>query len=359
MTDSFGLIVIFLPLIMIVLLANLAERERLAQRDNLLLVLATYASTVGTLLLLFLGGIVLQFIGTLATGGPPPEAADELYRSLGFSADAMAETFASLPLIGFGLWFPALVGMVLLLPPVRRLFGRIVPQFDPASHVHAVALSLSVLIVVNLLTTLGVGLDTLAEGLAASGEDVPVGSIIGNLWIQQLLTALLAVLGVGWLVRRDTAAVMARLKLTRPTQRQLLAACGLALLMVPVVAGLALLGAELGWDNADVEALTEELLGDVLLTIPGILTVGLAAALGEETFFRGALQPRFGRFLTALLFALLHGNYGLSLATLAVFLLGYVLGVVRDRANTTTAMVVHAVYNMTLGVLTYIGAGAF
>jgi membrane protease YdiL (CAAX protease family) len=83
--------------------------------------------------------------------------------------------------------------------------------------------------------------------------------------------------------------------------------------------------------------------------------LGLAAALGEETVFRGALQPRFGLVFTSILFALLHSQYGLSFSTIAVFVIGLVLGVLRLRANTTTAMITHAVYNMSLGLITYLG----
>jgi hypothetical protein len=87
----------------------------------------------------------------------------------------------------------------------------------------------------------------------------------------------------------------------------------------------------------------------------GILTLGLAAALGEETVFRGAMQPRFGLLLTSILFALLHSTYGLTLSTLLVFIVGLVLGLLRLRYNTTTAMITHAVYNISLGVIAYLG----
>ena len=96
-------------------------------------------------------------------------------------------------------------------------------------------------------------------------------------------------------------------------------------------------------------------MGPLFTTPFGIITLGASAALGEETLFRGAVQPRFGFILTALLFALVHSNYGISMSTLIVFLLGLVLGVVRMRVNTTTAMIIHMVYNMSLGLLAYLG----
>jgi len=87
----------------------------------------------------------------------------------------------------------------------------------------------------------------------------------------------------------------------------------------------------------------------------GVLTLGLAAALGEESVFRGALQPRFGLILTAILFALMHSNYGITLSTVLVFGVGIVLGLLRLRYNTTTSMLAHAIYNITLGLVTYLG----
>ena len=83
--------------------------------------------------------------------------------------------------------------------------------------------------------------------------------------------------------------------------------------------------------------------------------LGLAAALGEESIFRGAVQPKLGLLLTALLFALLHSQYGLSFSTVAVFGVGLILGVLRLRANTSTTMITHAVYNISLGLISYLG----
>ena len=76
-----------------------------------------------------------------------------------------------------------------------------------------------------------------------------------------------------------------------------------------------------------------------------------AAGLSEELLFRGALQPIFGIVPTSLIFAVSHVQYGLSPATLTVFLLSVVLGIIRKRSNTTVAILVHAGYNFVLGLL--------
>ena len=60
---------------------------------------------------------------------------------------------------------------------------------------------------------------------------------------------------------------------------------------------------------AVVEALNEEL--RALLGRPSSLAIALLAvssAVGEEIFFRGALQPLLGFWITAVLFGLLHGG---------------------------------------------------
>ena len=92
--------------------------------------------------------------------GSNPEAAEALQG--GALAPGVGLQVESLPLIGLGIWLPSALGILMLLPPVRRLWARIIP-IDSESPVHAVALSLSMLVVVNLLLTLGVGLGNLTR----------------------------------------------------------------------------------------------------------------------------------------------------------------------------------------------------
>ena len=82
-----------------------------------------------------------------------------------------------------------------------------------------------------------------------------------------------------------------------------------------------------------------------------------AAGIGEEILFRGAAQPRLGLPLTALLFAAVHTQYTVSPALVHIFVTGLLLGVVRRRANTTTAIAVHASYNFLLALSSVIEAG--
>jgi membrane protease YdiL (CAAX protease family) len=131
---------------------------------------------------------------------------------------------------------------------------------------------------------------------------------------------------------------------------------GLAFVLVSAVLAVQAVASLFGFgQDADVEKLTEQLLGPLFSSPLGILTLGLSAALGEETLMRGAAQPRLGLIYTSFLFALLHSNYGITLSTWVVFGVGIVLGLVRIRFNTSTAMVVHATYNMLLGMMAALG----
>jgi membrane protease YdiL (CAAX protease family) len=78
--------------------------------------------------------------------------------------------------------------------------------------------------------------------------------------------------------------------------------------------------------------------------------LALSAGIGEETLFRGALQPRFRIPLTAVLFTLGHVQYAFSPAIVEILVIGLGLGWLRERTNTTTCMTVHIGYNF-LGMI--------
>ena len=80
------------------------------------------------------------------------------------------------------------------------------------------------------------------------------------------------------------------------------------------------------------------------------MLIGVGAGLGEETLFRGAVQPVFGIPATSILFASMHVQYGPSLLLGYIFVLSVGLGLLRRYFNTTTSFLAHAGYN-TLGIL--------
>jgi membrane protease YdiL (CAAX protease family) len=83
------------------------------------------------------------------------------------------------------------------------------------------------------------------------------------------------------------------------------------------------------------------------------LLIGVGAGLGEETLFRGAVQPVLGILPTSILFASMHVQYGPSLLLGYVFVLSIGLGLLRRRINTTASFLAHAGYNSLAIILAY------
>ncbi len=330
MLESSLMFVIFTPLLIIFWLANLAERRRTQAQDGRILALVAYA----------LMALILIFN----------------WSSTAFPSAATPVDSPLLLQVGTGAI--TLLGLLALLPPVRRFVANFI-AIDPASTLHALALALAALVLTSTIGTVAMGLENVAqrtEDLAASGFRP---DSLAALWTQQLLTALLALIGVGWLTRRSWGATWQRLGVERPTPKQIGLGIGLGLILVPVEILLSTLFGALGIGYpAGFEKLVEQLMGGLASTPFGVFTAGVSAALGEESIFRGALQPRFGLVLTTFIFVLAHAQYGLSVATLVLIVIGGVLGIVRQRTNTTTCMIIHAVYNITISLLAYLGVGS-
>jgi hypothetical protein len=166
---------------------------------------------------------------------------------------------------------------------------------------------------------------------------------------------MLALAGVGFLVRRTLRETLERLGLRAPR---------------PAHYGVVALGVvSLYLLNAGIEAFQrvqfpslwahDQRMNQLLaggLGLGGGLLLGVSAGVGEELAMRGALQPRLGLVFTSFVFAALHVHYSwVGIAT--IFLLGLVLGVIRDRTSTTVAILVHTLYDV-LAVITAGGARA-
>ena len=82
----------------------------------------------------------------------------------------------------------------------------------------------------------------------------------------------------------------------------------------------------------------------------GALLLGICAGAGEEILFRGAIQPKYGIIVTAIIFAVLHQQYGASFVTAGVFAVGILFGLERKYVSTTACIITHATYN-TIAVL--------
>jgi len=248
-----------------------------------------------------------------------------------------------------------LVGLLALVPLVRRFLARVVP-FDPARLVHAVALQYAVqLLVVSVAIGIVISAALLpgCEALLRRLTEETARGGLAMVWLQNLAFVVIGLLGVGFGVRRGWRASLERLGLTREFRFGWWA--GMTALGLAGGYVTSILWTQLApQSQADVERISQALFEPfIALGLVGALTIGLAAGIGEEILFRGAAQPRLGLVFTSLLFAALHTQYTVSPALLQVLFLGLLLGLTRQRVNTTTAVAVHAAYNFLLVALAY------
>ncbi len=251
----------------------------------------------------------------------------------------------------FGIFLQATAvwGVIISFRSTRHSLERFLP-IDPHSPLHTLALMLSGYFAGSVILQVAGGLDTLAENLTQV-----------SIWLflaQQLGFVLIAFLGVGAMMRRDWTAVFQRLGLEAITSRQIIESFGWILLLVLLQSS----GGAI-WEAIDPEqvALVEEL-SNLLYQDFGFwhwLALAIGAGIGEEILFRGALQPILGIWFTSILFAIVHVQYGfLTPATIVLFLLSLILGFIRQRHNTTTAILVHFGYDLTLALVTLLVASA-
>lgn len=314
-------------------------------------------------MLLFLGVLGLIVLANLAAASPQPDLSRLVQTILGIIAVStlvMAGLLLGTPLLaevslpdgftpqlaaayGWPLLVASLWSLAVLGPPIRRALGRFMP-LNPDSPVHTLALVLSGYLVANTIGTLNQGG---LEALAENAEAVSMGSVLlnGLIWVAA------ALLGVGLWTRRTWPDTKERLGL-RPLRWVDFAAAGrwIAVLYLALIITTALVNLVNPQQLELLESVNVAFLSD-LDTVMEWLALGLASGIGEELLFRGAIQPAFGLVPTALLFAVLHIQYGFSPLMLFIFVLGLLLGIIRQRYSTTTAILVHFAYNFIQGLL--------
>ncbi len=234
----------------------------------------------------------------------------------------------------------AALGLAYLLPPVQRAVARIIP-LRPGSPVDYL--------------TVVLGLQLIAQQLGAQvapGKPVTIGDMLA----QDIPLVILAFIGVGLFVRRSPREAAKRLGWVAPRGKRwwLVAVVGIFVFLA-VAAGIEWVGNKLSPSSQQQVTNATTVLFSQFNNPLGIILLGLLPAVVEETLFRGALIPRLGVVVTAILFAALHSQYALTFATLEVFVLGIGLGWLRVRSGSTLpCMVTHAGYNIAVGVIPYL-----
>jgi len=234
--------------------------------------------------------------------------------------------------------------------PVRERVARIV-HVDPENPVHTLALVLAVILLGLQLAFL-----TFVDVLAADRSQPPL--TVGDLFGQELPFLIIALAGIGLWTRRNAIQSAGRLGVVKPAWWHVTLALAAAGLFFAFGQAVVLLSQALTPQVAhNVEVTTQHLFGRLQDPV-GIAALALLPAICEEILFRGALQPRLGLVVTAVLFTSIHTQYSISFDTLAVFLLALGLGLIRKYTNTTTSGVCHAVYNLTTAIAASISVGA-
>jgi len=228
---------------------------------------------------------------------------------------------------------------------LRERLRRILPAqatYNPESPVHTTACVLSLAIVCFVIGNfvVGGGIAGLAQSLQANGVD------LSDLLLEDVVWVFAAVLGIGLALRRTPQQVIARLGLRIPTREDINWGIGMGLLLFGVVIATSSVWSLLvSSQQLQQQTAASDQLAQSFNSLPIAFITSLAVAIGEEIFFRGALQPVFGIWLTSLFFALMHTQYTLTPATLIIFVTSLGLGWLRQRYSTGASILGHFVYN--------------
>lgn len=269
-----------------------------------------------------------------------------------------------------------LVGIALCIPPLRRVTSRRrlrgqepgdweVPSSPAEAGDRAVGgrwadppvffgLWMFVMILAYNLFNLLSFSELVDDGVFQSADPISPSVVV----VSELPFVIVALCGVGLFVRRNFRETLRRLGYGPLTLPQL------GIVPLFVAAALALeagFNVLFSWLQPElyesVGEISEGLFNVDSLSLPAAilfgLLIGVGAAAGEETLFRGAVQPALGIVLASILFASIHVQYGPSIVLIHIFVLSVGFGLLRKYINTTAAFLSHAGYNFTLVILSY------
>jgi membrane protease YdiL (CAAX protease family) len=254
-----------------------------------------------------------------------------------------------------GLW-----GFTSVLAWRERFIGwlnaRTGATLNPHSSVHVLALLLAFAHVSLTFASFYAsgGLEGIAQTL--EGQTINPNSLLTDLGV----FVLFALGGVGFYMRRNALETLERLGLRVPSMRDLRQGVGVAFVLYGVVIVMSvvwqtLVGAEAyEQQTIAVRALSQQYGASLGLG----LFMALCAAIGEEMLFRGALQPVLGVLLTTVYFVALHTQYILTPSMLIIGVVALGFAWLRQRTNTTAAIVAHFCYNALPFVFLWLAGGA-
>lgn len=230
-----------------------------------------------------------------------------------------------------------------LFRPLRKDVSGFLP-IDPDNPVHLIALVFAVALLGLQVTSIA-----FTDVLASNNSQPPLSLL--DLLEGELPFLVTAIVGVGIFIRRTPAETAQRLGVVVPTWWQLTLALACAGIFFAFSEASGALSQIWTPDLAHrVDQTSQHVFGQLSIPWWGIVAIAVIPGICEELLFRGALQPRIGLLFTALLFASVHTEYGLSFDTLSVFVIAIGLGFIRKYTNTTTSAACHVSYNLLVGI---------
>jgi len=250
---------------------------------------------------------------------------------------------------GFGL-------AVLRSEQLRQSIERVIGErgtYNAASIVHTTAI-----IFILLIATANTVVFVVEGGASGMAESIDTQGIPITLPVfEAVIEVIAAFLGIGYAIRRMMPAALDRLGLRWPTREDMVNGTITALLLLGtlIVFGVII---TLLLSTEQIEEMNEAAnsLAGAFTTLPRAVILSLSAAIGEEIFFRGALQPVFGNVLVSVFFAILHTQSLFTPGVVLLFVVSMLLGRVRNRHSTTAAIIAHFLYNF-IQLLFVISAG--
>jgi uncharacterized protein len=251
-------------------------------------------------------------------------------------------------LVTFGLTVVGAVisSAMIVSPGARRGLRRILSRhatFNPESSVHMTAVVLSLSLICLTITNF-----VLSGGVTGMAEMIELAGLsIGELAFQAVLFVVVAFLGVGLAVRRSLPDTLARLGLRLPTRTDLAVGIGAgsAFFLFQGIVGVIWVRLVSPETFAEQTAAADQLIRAVD-SLPLVILLALTAGIGEEIFFRGALQPVFGIIPVSLLFMVIHTQYTLTPAAIIIFVVTLGFGGIRARYSTSAAIIAHIIYDL-------------
>ena len=231
---------------------------------------------------------------------------------------------------------------------LQNRFGKGHGSYDATSIVHTTAIVLALLLLTGQMYLFVI--EGGASGIAESVENEGVAP--GDLIFQVVLEVVIAFLGIGWAIRRTLPQALKRLGLRTPTRDDWTWGVGIGIALIGLLFAYSMMInilIELGLvSESEIiqQGEAAESLARAFATLPLAVLLSASAAIGEETFFRGALQPVFGIVPVSAFFALMHSQYLFTPNIVFIFIVSYLLGRLRAQQSTTSAMIAHFLYNL-------------